>query len=83
MTREEAIEMLEFIIPCGEFDFYDKEKDALNVALQALKQPEIIRCEQCKFMDSITNQYCYCELFKTFMEKAGFCSIAERFVENE
>ena len=73
MTREEAIDTLETIISWEEFGFYEEEKEALEMALEALKEPEPIRgtwidardyCGEflCSFCHetNINNFYKYC-----------------------
>lgn len=74
MTREEAIKILESIIPCGEFDFFAEEKEALKIALQALKQPDIIRCRDCSFCVTMPPNYTWCENHQVFVEPGDFCS---------
>lgn len=51
MTREEAIneliEMCKYIN--GNIEIRSKQYKALNMAIEALKQPEIIRCAGCHY----------------------------------
>ena len=53
MTREEAIneliEMCNYIN--GSIEIRSKQYKALNMAIEALKQPEIVRCENCEFRE--------------------------------
>ena len=39
----------------------EKLYDALGVAIKALKQPEIIRCEDCKYYKTTGNFKTYCD----------------------
>ena len=48
MTIKEAIETLEANYPDA---CYEQLRKAVNVAISALKQPEIIRCKDCKYHD--------------------------------
>lgn len=53
MTREEAIKMLSSLFLVAEVLKVDKEKrreikDALNMAIKALQESEIVRCGNCK-----------------------------------
>ena len=52
MTREEAIKILErkTTIPGDGYDFSQIE-EAIDMAIETLKQPEIILCKDCKFSD--------------------------------
>jgi len=58
MTREKAIEVLDKMPFCNEcdatFPFYCNEcEEAFLMAIEALKQPEIIRCKDCKNQDDL------------------------------
>lgn len=75
MTREEAIAWLE-----DEKEYYetnllpenDKGSTAYQMAIEALKQPEIIRCRDCEY-------YPYCEICESDIhDPNGFCSYAYR-----
>ena len=61
MTREEAVyklksafTMCEFIDAYGEPIDSDIYYEALEVAIEALQQPEIIRCKNCKYWNRLT-----------------------------
>ena len=55
MTREDAIKLLDILPLCNEcnkvsFPYSCVEcGDAFLLAIEALKQPEIVRCKDCKF----------------------------------
>lgn len=48
MTRARAVREINHIL--DEYDYYldEMEKEALNMAIKALEQEPIIRCEDCK-----------------------------------
>lgn len=48
MTREEAAKMIKDDIRLHHDDLSGKYRHALNIAIEALQQPEIIRCEERK-----------------------------------
>lgn len=54
MTRKEAIELLDILPLCNECDSNNfpytcvECGDAFLLAMEALKQPEIVRCKDCK-----------------------------------
>lgn len=53
MTREEAIELLDILPLCNECDSSNfpytcaECGDAFLLAMEALKQPEVVRCKDC------------------------------------
>ena len=55
MTREEAIELLDILPWCNECDSSNfpytcvECGDAFLLAMEALKQPEVVRCKDCKY----------------------------------
>ena len=56
MTRKEAIENIR-----KHFDYMQEwitPKEVLKVALEALEQPEIVRCKDCKYHGNIYPDYC-------------------------
>ena len=88
MTREEAIEWLD-----GELDYYEAcvrchEEDgagveAYKMAIEALKEPEIIRCKDCKDCEEVGPGLFYCESdyiipIGNYVEPDGFCNFAKR-----
>lgn len=76
MTREEAIDVLKHNYPSS---CYEDLCKAVDMAIKALKQPEIVRCKECKhapkcygdvLMRSRGGGYIYCPV--------EYCSAAER-----
>lgn len=61
MTREEAMEIIDKMPLCNECDSSNfpytcvECGDAFMLAMEALKQPEIVRCKDCKFFT--TNKF--------------------------
>ena len=80
MTREEAIKQLQFIrehmVPISSNYF-----DAFDMAAEALKQPEIVRCKDCKFYSPMNREtktgICNLTLHQNFGDD-WFCAGAER-----
>ena len=63
MTREEAIELLDILPLCNECDSNSfpytcvECGDAFLLAMEALKQPEVVRCKDCIFGEQINDRY--------------------------
>lgn len=74
MTREEARRILfvtRVLAMSSDEDRLDltfDEIDALEVAIEALKQPEIIRCEDCEFREGSC-----CAYSAVYLWADGFC----------
>ena len=74
MTREEAIATLKANYPdvC-----FEQLRDAVDVAISALQQPEIIRCKSCSKWQTID-----CPFFSKYItvipNEEQYCSLAER-----
>jgi len=49
VTRKEAIETIEMAISQIEWDYPIDYVAAFDKAIEILKQPEIVRCEDCKY----------------------------------
>lgn len=64
MTRDEAIEILKELWRYEKTAKYNDAqiRKALDVAIEALEQPEIIRCEDCKHSKPVDSQWIRCEL---------------------
>ena len=86
MTREEAIETLEANYPDACFE---QLRDAVDAAIFALKQPEIIRCKDCEhfhydmpyvIQGVAVRGHEVCDFWSGGCKTAedGFCSYAER-----
>ena len=78
MTREEA--KLYIIRHCN--PDYPKGKTewerAVNMAIKALEQSEIIRCKECKYYRQYDDQDDLCVYTMTSVEADDYCSYAER-----
>ena len=90
MTRKEAIEFLKnmidreavgFVAPQGDGDvaIWQYHVEALQMAIKALEQPEVIRCKDCKY-NSNPPEYgnAVCDTFYGMTDQMGFCHRAER-----
>ena len=51
------------------------QREAIDIAIGALKQPEIVRCCDCKYFVSECH---YCDYFQWNITCDNFCSKAER-----
>lgn len=67
MTNEEAIEVLKNLKTMEHIPFlYFSQRLAVDVAIEALKQPEIIRCRDCEYYPGCESEiddpdgYCSC-----------------------
>lgn len=75
MTRDEAIEFLKRMKWQADYvEMGDEEGDeALDMAIEALKQPEIVRCKECTFCQTIVPAlYFWCDRHKCFIEQEDF-----------
>lgn len=82
MTKEEAIKILEEGEVSRESGFFE----AYQMAIESLKQPEVIRCKDCKYwggtMHFAYGNYNECTRFKAQLTKPeDYCSYAERSTE--
>lgn len=82
MTREEAIEVLEIILDeyrdCG---IFVPRLPALEMAIEVLKQPEIIRCKDCIHSSGVkmVDGWTYCAEGRLLVKyENGYCSDARR-----
>lgn len=76
MTRKEAIEWLEQM-QTG-LDICKFENDAIDVAIEALSEPGIVRCRYCKHWNSKTD-LTHCDKTMWIGTDAGdYCSFGER-----
>ena len=57
MTREEAIKGLKVL--AKDFSGYRPNEEMFNMAIEALEQPEIIRCKDCKHKPHTSDKYDY------------------------
>ena len=75
MTREEAKNLLDNLIGMVE-DSQDHDYDgALKMGIEALEQPEVIRCGECKWYDE--SNFC-CNFNVAGFYPNDYCSLAER-----
>ena len=80
MTREEAIKKLtrlknEFL---EEYIDFNGTTDAYNMAIEALKQPEIIKCKDCCFYAISKEKRSWCKDMLRRIQPEDFCSHAKR-----
>jgi len=80
MTREEASEIINnyffyTVLPRCNGKVVNKRKleEAINMAIKALKQPEIVKCEDCEF-----GEWRVCPYSAVFIQPDGFCSRGRR-----
>lgn len=81
MTRDESIEFLKRMKWQADYvEMGDDEGDeALDMAIEALKQPELVRCKECTFCQAIVpGLYFWCDRHKCFIEQEDFCNYGER-----
>lgn len=87
LTTEDAITVLQNLQDWLYFSAMNGgtsiQREAIDIAIGALKQPEIIRCKDCnhhlthKCMDSMPIERC--DLEQTFYDaEVDYCSLAER-----
>ncbi len=83
LTNEQVIEILDSQRPKP---YYKTINMAYDKAIETLKEPQIIRCKDCKhhwthkYMDSMPIEIC--DLAQTFYDaEYDFCSLAERRTE--
>ena len=80
MTKEDVIGWLEFlserehikadgIVPCD-------TEIALGMAIKALKQPEIVRCKECKYAEPslLPSKHPWCSIHEFYREPDWFCA---------
>lgn len=84
MDRNEVIEHLKVVLKTCDV----QDEDAVEMAIKALEQPEIIHCKDCKFAHMTVDGECkYCDIWfpdeKTYMPGDYFCGSAERKEEAE
>lgn len=80
MTIEKAIVALRCLCILAE---EQEAKEAIRMAIKALKQPEIIRCKDCKYCVDYGMGGYYCESedivpVGNYVEPDGFCNFAGR-----
>ena len=80
MTREEAIARIKDHMSVHKIyeERVVKITEALNMAISALEQPEIIRCKNCKYYRQYDDQDDLCVYTMTSVKTDDYCSYAER-----
>lgn len=79
MTREEAIEIIKDRMEAFKGWQETKIVEALNMAIKALEQPEIIHCKYCEHNESSsTAGNACCNKFYGMTDQMGFCHYGER-----
>lgn len=82
MNKVTADFILNKIRQAFEKAYMDSEVEALQMAIDALKQPEIIWCKKCKHYDEDEDEYGYkygwCWSWGDHCDPDGFCNYAER-----
>lgn len=84
MTREEAIQILgQYLQEVGSENYASSPSDftqAVREAIWALKDPEIIRCKDCRYAKPDYGVF-YCKINHLKMDINDWCSRARRWVE--
>ena len=75
MTREEAIAWLKIIDKTA---VEEEVHDTMDTAIEALKQPEIIRCKDCCFYAISKQKRSWCKDMLRRIQPEDFCSRARR-----
>ena len=81
MTREEAKEVLEIILEeYREFEDLAPRLPALKMAIEALKEPEIVRCRDCEYCDTYLRNYYRCTKMGNYeyVDSDFFCAAGRR-----
>lgn len=81
MTREEAIQILgKYLQEAGSENYASAPSDftlAVREAIWALKDPEIIRCKDCRYAEPDYGSFC-CIINNFEMDANDWCSRARR-----
>lgn len=75
MTREEAKTFMHKLWRETMTGSYAEK--AIDMAIKALGQPEIVRCRECKYYRALHNQDDLCVWTMTSVEADDYCSYAE------
>lgn len=80
MTNENAINILRHLSPPRTSKAaFDAFRQAIEMAIEALKEPKIIRCKDCKRYDLIyAHNGGVCEHWNAKTEEDIYCGYAER-----
>lgn len=75
MTREEAIKLLELLEKCATIE---ESKECCKLAIEALKQTEIVRCRDCCFYAISKQKRSWCKDMLRRIQPDDFCSRGRR-----
>ena len=77
MDRKEAIELIKRHMIIHQIGKYPHIKlgEALSLAIEALREPEIVHCKDCKHWDK---EIMYCNHTGMQIEPDGYCVYGER-----
>ena len=79
MTRQEAIETIQTAIAQVEWDYPMDYTVALDKAVEALAQPEIVPCKDCRFKDCEGREgFIVCDITGESHKPDFFCAYGER-----
>lgn len=78
MIQDEAIEYLFDIKTDAVYRILSVEKEAIDMAIEALTQPQIIRCKDCVHWKHSNIRPNYCDIWEWCNQADDFCSFAER-----
>ena len=82
MTRDEAINLLDNLLGMVEDNHGSNYDMAIHMAIDALKQPEIIRCKECKHYYEDEDEFGivdgWCWIWAGYCASDEFCSLAKR-----
>ena len=76
MKTEEAIQELEYIL-VGHPET-SRRGQAVLMAIEALKQPEIVRCKDCEHAKSVNDRWIRCSLTCKYEINTWYCDSAKR-----
>jgi len=76
MTREEAIQKIKDDLRLHHDYLSGNYRKALRIAIEALQQPEIVRCKDCKHSQG--GGYPHCNRVTWWNGENDYCSRAER-----
>lgn len=81
MTRKEAREKINWLYYEADYGFNlpDDMEMAVDMAIEALAQPEVIRCEYCKHAKSVDSEsWIRCDLSGSYELREWYCGSARR-----
>lgn len=76
MTRQEAIETIKIAISQVEWEYPMDYAVAFDMAVEALSQPEIIRCQDCRFKGETDSPFWdyWCDRQERNVDREWFCA---------